>query len=240
MEQGHDSNRVSYTQMKAKAMEIETELKRLGRWSNSALPREKYEDMGAFGSNTMSFEEWLQFILIPRIHQIIETKDDFPSGSQLATYAIRVFDGDPDSSSLHEILYALDDLVNNNKSSRDEPLQPASTPVALPTARQGIIIGDTVPPVLCTLAELLPQFSGEDLESQLQTFDAMLAFLAPAAWTEVSKLLIKAAENTTDPICRERLILAARNVANQQRAAAPYDHEQSMKKYRDEFKKGYE
>jgi uncharacterized protein YqcC (DUF446 family) len=240
MEQDYDNNGVSYAHMKEKAFEIETELRRLGRWSSRDLPREKYEDMGAFGSNTMSFEEWLQFILIPRIHQIVETKDDFPAGSQLATYAVRVWDGDPDSSRLHQILYALDDLVNMNDPNPEQAVQPASPQIHLVTQQQKIIIGDTVPPVLCTLAELLPQFSAEDLESQLQTFDALLAVLAPSAWTEVSKLLRKAAENTTDPVCRARLELAAQNVENGQRAAAHYDHEQSMKKYRDDFKKGYE
>ena len=77
-----------------KADEIEAELKRLARWSLNPLPAEAFEDMGAFGSNTMSFENWLQFVLIPRIREIVKEQGNFPAGSNLAPYAIRYFDGD--------------------------------------------------------------------------------------------------------------------------------------------------
>lgn len=46
-----------YVLASAKAKEIEAELKRLNRWSAEPLPSEKLENMGAFGSNTMAFEQ---------------------------------------------------------------------------------------------------------------------------------------------------------------------------------------
>ena len=70
-----------YVLASAKAKEIEAELKRLNRWSAEPLPSGKLENMGAFSSNTMAFEQWLQFILIPRIHAIVEEKGEFPKGS---------------------------------------------------------------------------------------------------------------------------------------------------------------
>jgi uncharacterized protein YqcC (DUF446 family) len=233
MDQLHDNNGTAYAAVEGKANEIEAELRALGRWSNEDLPHDCYENMGAFGSNTMAFEQWLQFILIPRIRQIIEAKDNFPSGSQLASYAIRVFNGDPESNKLHELLYDLDKLINN--SERPAPATTIEAPVA-----NTITLGDeTIPPVLYTLAELLPQFSAEDLESQLQTFDALLAVLSTSARKKVSELLSGAAASASDITCRKRIEQAANNVANGQRAAEPYDHELAMKKYRKEFKKGY-
>ena len=234
MERLHDNNRIAYASVVCKADEIEAELKRLGRWSLKELSPDRYENMGAFGSNTMSFEQWLQFILIPRIHQIVEAKDDFPSGSQLATYAIRVWNGDPESGILQGLLYDLDQLIN------DRELPVPASPVEVPPFTNAITLGDdTIPPVLYTLAEILPQFSAEDLESQLQTFDAFLAVLSASARKKVSALLMKAAANAADATSRKRIEQAAHHVANGLRAAAPYDHELAMKKYRTEFKKGY-
>ena len=61
-----------------KANELEKELKRLGRWMNKPLPDESFIDMGAFGSRTMTFEQWIQFVLLERIRQIITEKGKFP------------------------------------------------------------------------------------------------------------------------------------------------------------------
>ena len=101
-----------YEAATAKAAEIEAELKRLSRWDDQPLPEEKFVDMGAFGSHTMAFEQWTQFVLLPRIHDIIREKGMFPSKSNVATYAIRNFDGDPDAERFCDLLYELDQLIN--------------------------------------------------------------------------------------------------------------------------------
>jgi uncharacterized protein YqcC (DUF446 family) len=77
--------------------------------------------MGAFGSNTMAFEQWIQFILIPRIQQIVRDNDEFPSGSMLATYAVRAFDGDYDTSDLQKLLYDIDQLINSTDEHVSSP-----------------------------------------------------------------------------------------------------------------------
>jgi len=51
---------------------------------------------------------------------------------------------------------------------------------------------------LFDLAEVLPTFSGADLESQLQTFDTFLERLPPAARDQVASILSGAAGNTRD------------------------------------------
>lgn len=77
------------------------------------MREEQYENMGAFGSNTMSYEQWIQFILIPNVQDIIETKGEFPSGSETGVYAVRYFDGDRDASQLITLLSEFDDLFTN-------------------------------------------------------------------------------------------------------------------------------
>jgi uncharacterized protein YqcC (DUF446 family) len=96
-----------------KASEIETELKRLNRWEKVPLPKEKFENMGAFEGQTMSFEQWLQFVLIRSIREIVDEKGVFPSESNVGTYAVREFDGDPDVDQLVLLLCQLDELINS-------------------------------------------------------------------------------------------------------------------------------
>lgn len=218
-----------------KASEIESELRRLNRWSADPLPSEKFKDMGAFGSNTMVFEQWLQFVLIPRIHAIAEEKGEFPNNSMLAPYAIRVFDGDPEAGNLHDLLYELDKLINEKNKSTALPVEVEHT-----SPPESVVYGGTeVPPVIYTLIEVLPQFEGDDLESQLQTYDTFLSFLSPSVRPTISKLLSEAAQKTTNETSKIRIQEAARSVAQGGRAAAPYNHEEAMKKYREEHKKSF-
>lgn len=224
-----------YSLVSFKADEIEVELKRLGRWTANPLPDEAFENMGAFGSNTMSFEQWLQFVLIPRIKEIVIEESDFPAGSNLAPYAIRYFDGDYDAEHLHEILYQLDQLINNKKESTEVPTQPYTNPVS-----PIVSVGDTnIPAVLYSIAEVLPQFEFKDLESQLQTFDTFLSFLSPTVRPEVSAMLKRAAEQITNPECRKRIEQAANDVAEGRRAAPPYNHEEAMKKHQEDHRKNF-
>jgi len=209
-----------YTQVSNKATEIEAELKRLNRWSAEPLPPAKFENMGAFGSNTMTFEQWLQFILIPRIHAIVEEKGEFPNNSMLAPYAIRVFDGDPEAGKLHDLLYELDKLINELNKSTIQPVQVENAPPP-----DSVVYGGTeVPPVIYTLIEVLPQFEGNDLESQLQTYDTFLSFLSPSVRPTISKLLSEAAQKTANELTKARIQEASRSVAQGGRAAAPYNH----------------
>jgi uncharacterized protein YqcC (DUF446 family) len=229
-----DKNGVPYAKAQSLALEIEAELKRLGRWRAEPLSPQKFENMGAFGENTMCFEEWLQFVLIPRIKEITTAGDDLPAGSMLAPYAIRVFDGDTKTDQLHQLLYDLDALVNGDERDADNTVDHDSPPPS------SFSIGEeNIPPVLYTLAEVLPQFSGADLESQLQTFDTFLEMMSPAARVNISNLLLSAAEATADVSSRLRIEQAAKSILNGGRAAEPYDHEEAMKRYREEFKKNY-
>lgn len=223
-----------YTQALAKADEIEAELKRLRRWESQRPPEEKFDNMGAFGSNTMPFEQWLQFVLIPRIHDIVKDQEEFPPESNLATYCIRSFDGNTEAGSLHQILFDLDDLINNSSSVHREVNTQETTKV------DTISYGDTaIPPVVVTLANLLPQYEGDALESQLQTFDTFLTVLSPSVRSVISDLLREAAGKTLHPASKLRILQAPDSVARGERAAEPYNHEEAMKKYIEEFKKSF-
>lgn len=221
-----------YTRVRLKADEIESELRRIGRWQEAPLPAEKFENMGAFGSNTMTFEQWIQFILLVNIRAIMAANDDFPDESQVGVYGVRVFDADPEASRLNQYLMELDDLINNRerpnmaeyKAGRPQLASKADLPV---------------PEVLYHLAEILPTFEGDDLEAQLQTFDTFVSTGDVVVREEIARMLFHAADQATPASKRLRIIKAAKAVAAGGTAAAPYNHDEAMRKYREEFRKGY-
>jgi len=92
--------------------EIEAEMKRIGYWRAEPLPRDAYDFHQAFAMESMTFSQWLQFILIPRVHQIIEQHGSFPANSMVAVQAIREFDGDENASQLVDLLGKFDRLFS--------------------------------------------------------------------------------------------------------------------------------
>jgi uncharacterized protein YqcC (DUF446 family) len=231
----HPDNKVPIYQLAAaKAIEIETALKKLNRWDSEPLPPEKFNDIGAFGSHTMAFEQWLQFILIPRIQEIVRTQGAFPTGSMIGSYAAREFGPDTESQDLQQLLYELDSLINAEE--KPEPNNAENGLSSVPP-NNTITMGDaTIPPVLFQLTDALPQFEGSDLESQLQTFDTFLDVLSPKVRPLISNLLVKAASISANSLTKKRLEQAAASVSCGRRAAKPYDHNQAMEDYRNGLK----
>ena len=101
-----------YTRISAAIVEIEAEMKRIGYWRAEPLPEEAYNFRQAFAMDTMAFSQWLQFVFIPRVHQIIEQRGEFPSQSMVGAQACREFDGDPNTPHLVSLLSEFEDLFN--------------------------------------------------------------------------------------------------------------------------------
>ena len=90
---------------------IENELRALSAWENEPLPEEAYNSRQAFFSDTMTFYQWLQFVLLARIRAIVENRGEFPTQSSVGTYAIRELDGYDEAAALVQILSEFDDFV---------------------------------------------------------------------------------------------------------------------------------
>jgi uncharacterized protein YqcC (DUF446 family) len=95
----------------AKIDAIEAEMKRIGLWQSEPLPPEQFVDAGAFGINTMAFEQWLQFVFVPRVRQIVAENGEYPEESQVGVMAIRNFDGFEEAAELTRMLGAFDALI---------------------------------------------------------------------------------------------------------------------------------
>lgn len=194
------------------ATQLQAELTRLQRWQDHSLPDEAFQDMGAFGSNTMSFEQWIQFILIPTIHEIIQEGGNFPADSQLATYAVRVWDGDHESGQLQTLLHQLDQLITEILSLEEpEPIDETSFQTNEMT--ETTIMGSSViPTVVYQLMEVLPGFEGQDLEDQLNNYDIFLSYLSPEVRPAIADMLWDAAQKCTNPLSKIRIERASLSV----------------------------
>lgn len=98
-------------QIGAKIGEIEAEMKRIGMWQQAPLDPEKYEFHAAFGMDTMAYSQWLQFVFIPRVHEVIASNGPFPQQSSVGAQAIREFDGYDEASDLVTLLCEFDALI---------------------------------------------------------------------------------------------------------------------------------
>jgi uncharacterized protein YqcC (DUF446 family) len=99
-----------YGVVAAKLSEIETEMKRVRLWQTQPLAPEQYQFSRAFAGDTMSYDQWLQFIFIPRVKQIIETRGQFPASSSVGAQAVREFDGNREADRLITLLSEFDSM----------------------------------------------------------------------------------------------------------------------------------
>ena len=87
-------------------------MKDIGYWAEEPLSPEAYDFQEAFAMDTMAFSQWLQFVFVPRVKQIVEDQEEFPSRSMVAVQAIREFDGDEEADRLVELLSEFDALFD--------------------------------------------------------------------------------------------------------------------------------
>lgn len=101
-----------YEKAQAKIQEIQAEMKAIGLWRNDPLPPEAYNITQAFGADTMTFEQWIHFILVSRVNDVIKERGQFPNSSAVGVYATRAFDGMDEASNLIRLLNEFDSLFH--------------------------------------------------------------------------------------------------------------------------------
>ena len=102
-----------YAAVADKIAAIEAEMRRIGLWQSEPLPAGALASPDAFGWKTLTYAQWLQFVLVPSATTIIVERGDFPRESALATMAVRNFDGMEEAEPLITLLGALDRLVQH-------------------------------------------------------------------------------------------------------------------------------
>jgi uncharacterized protein YqcC (DUF446 family) len=92
------------------ADQIEAELKKLGLWNDHISAKVTLK--AAFGSDQLSFEDWLQSVLLARLRGASAQKD-LPTSSNLHIAGIRNFDGLRNTDRLLSLLAMVDNLATS-------------------------------------------------------------------------------------------------------------------------------
>ncbi|WP_373293395.1 YqcC family protein [Shewanella hanedai] len=100
---------VLYIKTTEKLCQLEDELKVHGLWSKEAPSQEAMANTSPFSCEVMSFENWVQFIFIPKMNQLIISKSALPSSISIAPMAHHVWNA---QSHLQPLIMIFDDLDN--------------------------------------------------------------------------------------------------------------------------------
>ncbi|MBF8748784.1 YqcC family protein [Pseudomonas putida] len=91
---------------------IERELQVQGWWSDAAPSAEALASVVPFAVDSMTFEQWLQWIFLPRMKVILEHGHPLPNASGILVMAETVFADRPEQSrELRRLLAAFDQLI---------------------------------------------------------------------------------------------------------------------------------
>ncbi len=92
---------------------IERELKVQGWWSDQAPSAEALASVVPFAVDCMAFEQWLQWIFLPRMKLILEHGQPLPNASGILVMAETVFVDRPEQSrELRRLLAEFDQLIS--------------------------------------------------------------------------------------------------------------------------------
>src|SRR5215469_9481597 len=91
------------------ADEIEGEMRSNGMWQDQPLRPGQLNFQQAFGMDTMTFTQWLQFVFLPRVRESVAA-NRFPQSSSVGTQAVREFDGNTEADRLVTLLSEFDAL----------------------------------------------------------------------------------------------------------------------------------
>lgn len=88
--------------------ELERHLVASHKWQNTPLDTHQLNSSAPFSCDVMPFENWLQFIFIPKMHVLVEAKQALPSDMQLLPMAEQSWTGEGGLEPLFAVLEQFD------------------------------------------------------------------------------------------------------------------------------------
>lgn len=100
-------------------MDIQTEMTRLQIWSSDRPSAEALASTEPFCIDTLTFAQWIQFIFIERMQQIIEQRAPLPDQCNIAPLAEEYFKQEKlDASLLINKIKRIDDLISGKAAAQ--------------------------------------------------------------------------------------------------------------------------
>lgn len=93
---------------------IEAEMRRIGLWQSEPPEKEALNSLVPFCHDTLAFEQWLQWVFLPKMKKVIETEEDLPTTSEIYPLAEYNLDRLPQQTEkLLELIKQFDDFINH-------------------------------------------------------------------------------------------------------------------------------
>ena len=93
-------------------LDIERELKALDLWQEEEINPQLLLSVEPFCCDTLNFEQWLQFILIPKMHALLTQQQPLPRKALIAPMAEHVWHNQTDKLHLIKLLRSFDASLN--------------------------------------------------------------------------------------------------------------------------------
>ncbi|REL37428.1 YqcC family protein [Thalassotalea euphylliae] len=99
--------------------QLEQELRRLTLWSLVKPNPEKLMSTAPFCVDTLRFEQWLQYIFLPQMYQLIKNQQPLPTQIALCPMAEEAFIGLSDKAAdLINIIGDIDELLSGQRQQQ--------------------------------------------------------------------------------------------------------------------------
>jgi uncharacterized protein YqcC (DUF446 family) len=92
-------------------VKLEQQLKQHQLWSNHSPSDVAMASSAPFACDTMAFEQWLQFIFIPKMTLLIDSKQPLPTNMAIAPMAQHLWQSTPERNDLIVLLAQFDQLL---------------------------------------------------------------------------------------------------------------------------------
>lgn len=94
-------------------LDIEAEMRRIGLWEHTPPPEEALASLAPFCHDTLTFEQWLQWVFLPKMKQVVESGEEFPASSDIQPLAeYRLGQLPLATDHLLQLIQQFDDFIN--------------------------------------------------------------------------------------------------------------------------------
>lgn len=103
-----------HDRLAALLIDLESELRNQSLWSAVAPSPAALASTAPFACDCLTFAQWLQYLFIPRLHELIESGDPLPAHSGVAPMAEEYFRHHPaDGEDIIDLLGRIDRLISD-------------------------------------------------------------------------------------------------------------------------------
>ncbi len=94
---------------------LESELRLQGRWESLPPPEAALCSAQPFAVDTLEFDQWLQWILLPRLHDLLLRQQPLPTSCAIEPMAEECYEpDDPTTTRIVSIIAQIDALLNDS------------------------------------------------------------------------------------------------------------------------------